>query len=34
MPDSVERVQNFYTEVPDKPGEGARLVVYLERADN
>src|SRR5215510_6776000 len=26
MPDTVKRVQYFYTEVPDKPGEGARLL--------
>ncbi len=26
---SIQRVQYFYTEVPDKPGEGARLLSLL-----
>jgi hypothetical protein len=32
MPDSVKRVQYFYTEVPDKPGEGARILSLLKEA--
>ncbi len=32
MPDTVKRVQYFYTEVPDKPGEGARLLNALKEA--
>lgn len=32
MPDTVKRVQYFYTEVPDKPGEGARLLNTLKEA--
>src|SRR6266581_3547705 len=32
MPDIVKRVQYFYTEVPDKPGEGARLLNTLKEA--
>jgi len=30
MADEVQRVQYFYTEVPDKPGEGARLLGVLK----
>ncbi len=29
MADTVQRVQYFYTEVPDKPGEGARVLNLL-----
>lgn len=32
MPDIVKRVQYFYTEVPDKPGEGARILTMLKEA--
>jgi hypothetical protein len=32
MPDLVKRVQYFYTEVPDKPGEGAKLLTKLKEA--
>jgi len=32
MTDMVKRVQYFYTEVADKPGEGARLLAALEEA--
>jgi hypothetical protein len=32
MPDTVKRVQYFYTEVPDKPGEGARILSMLKEA--
>lgn len=32
MPDTVKRVQYFYTEVPDKPGEGARILSMLKDA--
>jgi hypothetical protein len=32
MPDTVKRVQYFYTEVPDKPGEGARILTMLTDA--
>jgi len=32
MPDSVKRVQYFYTEVPDKPGEGARILALLKES--
>jgi hypothetical protein len=32
MPDIVKRVQYFYTEVPDKPGEGARILTMLTEA--
>src|SRR5262249_20308456 len=32
MPDTVKRVQYFYTEVPDKPGEGARILTTLKDA--
>lgn len=30
MADEVERVQYFYTEVPDKPGEGAKILNALK----
>lgn len=33
MPDIVKRVQYFYTEVPDKPGEGARILTMLKDAE-
>lgn len=29
MADTIQRVQYFYTEVPDKPGEGARVLNLL-----
>jgi hypothetical protein len=32
MPDTVKRVQYFYTEVPDKPGEGTRILTMLRDA--
>ena len=32
MADTVQRVQYFYTEVSDKPGEGARLLGMLKEA--
>jgi hypothetical protein len=32
MPDTVMRVQYFYTEVPDKPGEGARILTMFRDA--
>jgi hypothetical protein len=32
MPDTVKRVQYFYTEVPDKPGEGARILTMFKDA--
>ena len=32
MADTVQRVQYFYTEVPDKPGEGARVLSVLKEA--
>jgi hypothetical protein len=32
MPDTVKRIQYFYTEVPDKPGEGARILTMLKEA--
>jgi hypothetical protein len=32
MPDIVKRVQYFYTEVPDKPGEGTRILSLLKEA--
>lgn len=32
MPDTVKRVQYFYTEVPDRPGEGARILSMLKDA--
>ena len=30
MTDTVQRVQYFYTEVPDKPGEGSRILRMLK----
>jgi len=30
MADTIQRVQYFYTEVPDKPGEGARILGALK----
>ena len=30
MADTIQRVQYFYAEVPDKPGEGARLLNLLK----
>src|SRR5262245_34031243 len=32
MPEIVKRVQYFYTEVPDKPREGARILTMLKEA--
>ncbi len=32
MPDNVRRVTYFYVEVPDKPGEGAKLFERLREA--
>lgn len=32
MADTVQRVQYFYTEVPDKPGEGAKALSVLKEA--
>lgn len=32
MPDRIRLVDYFYTEVSDKPGEGARLLGYLKDA--
>ena len=32
MADIIQRVQYFYTEVSDKPGEGARLLSLLKEA--
>ncbi|MGE0683991.1 MAG: hypothetical protein AB7P69_24185 [Candidatus Binatia bacterium] len=32
MPDTVKQVQYFYTEVSDKPGEGARILTMLKEA--
>jgi hypothetical protein len=32
MADTVQRVQYFYLEVPDKPGEGAKLLTTLREA--
>jgi prephenate dehydratase len=32
MADTVQRVQYFYVEVPDKPGEGAKLLTLLKEA--
>ena len=32
MADTVQRVQYFYTEVSDKPGEGARLLTLFKDA--
>jgi hypothetical protein len=30
MADEIQRVQYFYTEVPDKPGEGAKILNMLK----
>ena len=30
MADTIQRVQYFYTEVPDKPGEGSRILRMLQ----
>lgn len=30
MADTIQRVQYFYSEVPDKPGEGARILQLLK----
>jgi len=32
MTDTVRRVQYFYVEAPDKPGEGAKLLTMLKEA--
>ena len=32
MADQIQRVQYFYTEVPDKPGEGAKVLGMLKEA--
>lgn len=32
MADEIQRVQYFYTEVPDKPGEGAKVLGTLKEA--
>lgn len=32
MADQIQRVQYFYTEVPDKPGEGAKMLGMLKEA--
>ena len=32
MPDIVKQVQYFHTEVPDKPGEGAKILTMLKEA--
>jgi hypothetical protein len=32
MADTIQRVQYFYIEVPDKPGEGARVLTMLKEA--
>jgi hypothetical protein len=32
MPDGVKQVQYFYTEVPDRPGEGARILTIRKEA--
>ena len=33
MADTIQRVQYFYSEVPDKPGEGARILRLLKEED-
>jgi hypothetical protein len=33
MADTVQRVQYFYIEAPDKPGEGAKLLTMLKEAE-
>jgi prephenate dehydratase len=32
MADEIQRVQYFYTQVPDKPGEGAKVLGALKEA--
>jgi hypothetical protein len=32
MAEQIQRVQYFYTEVPDKPGEGAKVLGSLKKA--
>jgi hypothetical protein len=32
MPDTIRRVSYYYTTIPDKPGEGTRLLDVLRRA--
>ena len=32
MPDSIKRIDYYYATVPDKPGEGARILTALEQA--
>ena len=32
MSDTIQRVQYFYTEVPDRPGEGGKLLAMLKEA--
>jgi hypothetical protein len=32
MADEIQRVQYFYTQVPDKPGEGAKVLGVLKEA--
>ena len=32
MADEIQRIQYFYTEVPDKPGEGAKVLSELKEA--
>ena len=32
MPDEVKRIDYYYTSVPDKPGEGARILAALRDA--
>ena len=33
MPDDIRRIDYYYTSVPDKPGEGARVLATLQGAD-
>jgi len=32
MPDDIKRIDYYYTSVPDKPGEGARILTALREA--
>jgi hypothetical protein len=32
MPDGIRRIDYYYTSVPDKPGEGARILAALNEA--
>lgn len=32
MPDDIRRIDYYYTSVPDKPGEGARILAALQGA--